>query len=127
MVKQVIVIRRDLNMRKGKIAAQVAHAAMKFFTDKVTAGTRRKDVLVSLNEDQLSWLFDLNTKIVVAVDTEQELKDLIQKGEEAGITVGAIVDAGKTEFKGVPTLTCAAFGPNKAEEVDKITGHLKLI
>ena len=49
------------------------------------------------------------------------------KANEADIINTRITDSGATEFKGVPTVTCCAFGPFKSEEIDKITGHLKLM
>lgn len=127
MVKMVIVCRTDLNMRKGKIAAQVGHAVESFLIKKVASGSPRKDVLIQLSEDQLTWIATGRTKIVVAVENEQELTDLIKKAEAAGITVNSITDIGKTEFHGQHTLTCASFGPNKIEELNPITGHLKLL
>jgi peptidyl-tRNA hydrolase, PTH2 family len=126
-VKQVIVVRKDLNMRKGKIAAQVAHAAMKFLVDNNEA-ERGDEITVKLSLDEASWLLSGSfTKIVVGVDSEEALRDLVFQAELADIEVHPIIDSGRTEFNGVPTLTCAAFGPCKAEEVDKITGNLKLI
>lgn len=125
-VKQVIVVRKDLNMRKGKLAAQVAHASMKFLCDNNEA-ERGDEFLVRLSPEEADWLNGPFKKVVVGVDSEDALRDLILKGELEGVTVCPIVDSGKTEFDGVPTLTCAAFGPNDSEKLDKITGNLKLI
>ena len=126
-VKQVIVVRKDLNMRKGKIAAQVAHASMKFLVDNNEAN-RGDEIMVKLSPDEAEWLLSGSfTKIVVGVDSAEALEHLIFQAELADVEVHSIVDAGKTEFNGVPTLTCAAFGPCTAGELDKITGNLKLI
>jgi PTH2 family peptidyl-tRNA hydrolase len=126
-VKQVIVVRKDLNMRKGKIAAQVAHAAMKFLVDNNEA-QRGDEITVKLTPEEASWLLSGSfTKIVVGIDSEEALRDLVFQAELADIEVHPIIDAGRTEFDGVPTLTCAAFGPCKAEELDRLTGNLKLI
>lgn len=125
-VKQVIVVRKDLNMRKGKIAAQVAHASMKFLVDN-DESQRGDELIIKLTPAEAMWLSGSFTKIVVGVDSEEALQDLIFKAEMSDVEVHSIVDAGKTEFNGVPTLTCAAFGPCTAEELDKITGSLKLI
>lgn len=126
-VKQVIVVRKDLNMRKGKIAAQVAHAAMKFLVDNNEAD-RGDEITVKLTPEEAQWLLSGSfTKVVVGVDSEDALRDLVFQAELADIEVHPIIDAGRTEFNGVPTLTCAAFGPCTAEELDKITGNLKLI
>jgi len=123
--KQVIVVRKDLNMRKGKIAAQVAHAAMKFMCDDFdpsAAAMRRK-----LSKPEKAWLNGAFAKVVVYVESEQELLDLRDRAQERDIIVKLIVDAGRTEFHGVPTLTCAAFGPDEVDKLDAITGHLKLL
>lgn len=125
-VKQVIVVRRDLSMRKGKIAAQVAHAAMKFLIEN-NDSPRNDVVQTSLSEEEALWLQSGHTKIVVGVDSEQELRDIVLKAKFADIEVHTIIDEGRTEFKGVPTLTCAALGPNLSHVIDKITGHLVLL
>lgn len=125
-VKQVIVVRKDLNMRKGKIAAQVAHAAMKFLVDNNEA-ERGDEVIIKLKPEEAMWLTGSFAKVVVGVDSEEQLQNLIFQAELADIECHPIVDEGRTEFNGVPTLTCAAFGPCTAAELDKITGDLKLI
>jgi PTH2 family peptidyl-tRNA hydrolase len=55
------------------------------------------------------------------------LVELYTKAKQAGLICSLIVDAGLTEFGGVPTKTCCAIGPAWAEDVDKITGELKLL
>jgi PTH2 family peptidyl-tRNA hydrolase len=126
-IKMVIVCRTDLNMRKGKLASQVAHAAMKFIVDN-DESPRDDELTVVLSTDEAEWLFSGSfTKIVVGCDSEDALHDLIFQANLADIEVHSIVDSGKTEFNGEPTLTCAAFGPCKSEEIDKITGSLKLL
>lgn len=124
-VKQVIVVRKDINMRKGKFGAQVAHAAMKFLIDN-NESERPDELLVRLSPDEVEWLFNETfKKIVLGADSEDELNDLILKAKLADIEVSPIIDCGLTEFHGVKTLTCAAFGPCKASVIDQITGHLK--
>lgn len=125
-VKQVIVVRRDLSMRKGKIAAQVAHAAMKFLIDNNEA-ERGDEVVVKLSPSEATWLSGSFTKIVAGIDSEEALNDLVLQAELLGIEVHTIIDSGRTEFNGIPTLTCAAFGPCEADILDKVTGNLKLI
>lgn len=125
-VKQVIVVRKDLSMRKGKLAAQVAHASMKFLLDNNEA-ERGDEVVVKLSPAEAMWLTGSFTKVVVGVDSEDALQDLVFKAELEGVEVHRIVDNGQTEFHGVPTLTCAAFGPCEGNILDKITGDLKLL
>lgn len=127
-IKQILVVRKDLNMRKGKIAAQASHASLQFLLDKMQPIDGQSNMRsLELSNDQLEWLDDKFTKICVSVDSEQELLDLIEKAKEAKVTVHSIIDTGKTEFHGVPTLTCAAFGPEHEEKLIPITGHLKLL
>lgn len=126
-VKQVIVMRTDLNMRKGKMIAQGAHASSMWILHKwVPADAACKLCDLSWAEDQ--WITNGNImKAVVRAESEQELDDIYNKAKEAGLTVHMIVDSGKTEFHGVPTKTCLAIGPDLASDIDKITGHLKLL
>jgi peptidyl-tRNA hydrolase, PTH2 family len=118
-VKQVIVMRNDLNMRKGKMIAQGAHASIMFLAASCLLNT-------GVHDDAVPWLCQGMTKICVRVDSEAELLDIQKKATEAGLVVNPIVDAGLTEFAG-PTFTCLAIGPNKADAIDAVTGHLKLL
>ena len=130
-IKQVIVMRHDLGMRRGKQIAQGSHASMAFLCEKLrNAMCERSDR--QLNVDALSsvvreWLLGLFTKVCCRVDSEQELMDIFDKAKEAGLMVHLIVDSGKTEFKGVPTPTYLAIGPDYSEKIDPITSHLKLL
>jgi PTH2 family peptidyl-tRNA hydrolase len=128
-IKQVLVIRRDLNMRKGKMIAQGAHAAMSFLLGEgaLDESNNSYTLITKLSEAAYHWLQGKFTKIVVSAASEAELQALIDKAEEAGIPVYPITDSGATEFHGVPTLTCAAFGPEHASKLDPITGHLPLL
>ena len=149
-IKQVIVVRKDLNMRTGKLAAQVAHASMKVVLDKMKKEcgkytSEKKKVtdsgLIVFHDTVLhdewsltmerdtplhKWLNGSFTKIVVYVNSEDELMKLYVDAESKGIPNALIQDAGKTEFK-EPTYTCVAIGPDKSEKIDKITGELPLI
>lgn len=123
-VKQVIVVRKDLPMRKGKTAAQVAHASMAFIAGQLDFGTRNQTL--ELSDIERQWLDGRFRKIVAYVNSEAELHELQDKATEAGIAIYPIIDAGFTEFK-EPTFTCCAFGPDDDEKLDAITGHLKLL
>lgn len=131
-VKQVIVMRTDTDppMRKGKMIAQGAHASIAFITRRLqrgtTLGTRSNVRGVELSKDEREWIEGSFAKVCVRVDSEQELMDIHDRAKEAGLEVHLITDSGKTEFK-EPTRTCLAIGPHKAEKIDPITGHLKLL
>lgn len=123
--KQVIVIRKDLNMRKGKMVAQGAHASMKAILD---LGKYEGDKLTIQMDDRIRpWLMGLFKKITVSVNNEQELLDVYNKAKAIGIATSIIIDSGLTEFNGIPTLTAVAVGPDHSEVIDKITKDLPLL
>lgn len=125
--KQVIVVRKDLNMRKGKIAAQVAHASMGSILNYRSHNKDCIEIDLTQNYVLEQWLNDLHTKICVSVDSEAELLEIRDNAVNAGLNVHLVTDAGLTEFNGVPTLTCLAIGPDYPENIDPITKHLKLL
>jgi peptidyl-tRNA hydrolase, PTH2 family len=127
--KQVIVMRKDLNMRKGKMIAQGAHASVKVLLDAgELAGDRRAFTLRLDPESAIAaWLGGRFTKICVSVTSEAALDEVVARARAAGVPCALIVDAGATEFHGVPTKTCCAIGPAWVEEVDAITGTLPLL
>ena len=132
-IKQVIVMRKDLKMRRGKEIAQGGHASMKFLAEKIRAvkDNRVRSMAgehfpIFLSDVEEAWLLNRFTKICVKVMSEEELLDIHQKAKDAGLISTLVQDAGKTEFKGVPTYTCLAIGPDRAEHIDPITGHLPL-
>lgn len=127
--KQIIVVRKDLNMRKGKLAAQVAHAAMSFLIRKASWEHNESYVEMSIliDPEQENWLSGGMAKIVVYVNSESEMLDIIYKASLAKLNVKKIIDAGKTEFNGIATLTCCAIGPHSVEKFKGITDHLQLM
>lgn len=126
--KQVIVMRKDLGMRKGKMIAQGAHASLKVVLDAgglVEDGADARFV-IDLTEPMRAWLSGRFTKVCVSVDSEAALDTVVERARAANVPVALIVDAGQTEFHGVPTKTCCAVGPAWIEDVDAITGELTL-
>ena len=119
--KQVIVMRRDLGMRRGKEIAQGAHASMIWLALSI------RQPGYTFTEAERRWLDGAFTKVCVRVDSEEELLAVVQKAKEAGVLVQLCVDAGRTEFHGVPTPTCCAVGPDFPDRIDPITGHLRLL
>ena len=123
--KQVIVIRRDLKMRRGKEIAQGAHASMAVLLQGMQLdpdGSAR----LPLWPDAREWLEHAFTKITVKVHSEEELLAVRDKAEAAGIPHALIQDAGRTEFHGVPTYTALAVGPAASERLEPVTGDLSL-
>lgn len=126
VAKQVIVMRKDLGMRKGKMIAQGAHAAMAVLLDGAKAS--ETELVIALDAAAYQWLVTGRfTKVCVGVDSEAALDDVIARARAAKLPCALITDAGKTEFHGVPTKTCCAVGPAWADEVDAITGALPLL
>jgi len=114
--KQVIVVRSDLKMSKGKIAVQAAHAA-------VSAAEKAKKMN---EEDWRKWIQEGQKKVIVKVKSLEELLKVMKESEAAGLPTVLIEDKGLTE---VPpgTITCLGIGPALSEKIDKITGDLPLL
>ncbi|HUS29970.1 MAG TPA: aminoacyl-tRNA hydrolase [Kofleriaceae bacterium] len=127
--KQVIVMRKDLGMRKGKMIAQGAHAAMAVFTKDATISDN--EMRCELTDAMKAWLGPTEgprfAKICVSVDSEAALDDVVARARAAGLPCALITDSGKTEFHGIPTKTCCAVGPAWSDEIDAITGGLPLL
>jgi PTH2 family peptidyl-tRNA hydrolase len=121
IVKQVIVVRKDLKMRRGKEIAQGSHASMKWLVERTTG-----DAVYYFTAEEREWLDEKFTKVCLRVESEQELMDIYQKCLDAKLTVSLITDAGATEFHGVPTKTCLAIGPHISTKIDPITQDLEL-
>lgn len=126
-IKQVIVVRKDLKMRKGKMIAQGAHASMKVFFERIEYCDHGEMLIKDITLDMEEWINGQFAKICVSVDSEEELLDIFKKADEANLPCSLIQDAGYTEFDGVPTYTAVAVGPAKNDDINKITGELKLL
>lgn len=124
--KQVIVLRKDLNMRKGKMVAQGSHASLAVFT-KLVQRPYESEMTIPLTEAMQEWLNDSFRKICVSVNSEKELRDIYEQAEKAGLPCSLMLDNGLTEFGGVPTYTAVAVGPAKDEDINPITGSLPLL
>lgn len=115
-LKQVIVIRTDLKMGKGKLCAQVAHASLSAYLE----AKRIKSKSVE------KWLNKGMKKIVLKVNNEKELFLYFQQTKDAHLPTVIIYDAGLTQIEG-GRATCFGIGPANADEIDKIVGKLKLL
>lgn len=136
--KMVIVVRKDLKMPRGKIAAQASHAAV----GAVIQALYKKRLEASdfdtfeegyelpcpelVDDATKDWLVGEFTKICVCVESEQDLLDIYEKAQKSGLNVCLITDNGHTCFNGVKTKTCLAIGPCLSADVDPITKDLKL-
>lgn len=123
--KLVIVVRKDLQMNKGKIGAQCGHAAEYFMFERMTWKGRTASIEFSAAE--VEWIRSSHAKVVLGAKDEAEFLAVVEQAHRAGVRVHTVTDAGRTKFHGVPTVTCAAFGPDYVERLDPITDHLKLL
>jgi PTH2 family peptidyl-tRNA hydrolase len=130
--KQVIVIRKDLKMRKGKMCAQASHASTQILFNlfgrlNTPNGNVTYGFTTRINDALDLWIRGIYKKVVVSCDSEEELLELQKKAEEAELANALVEDIGLTEFHNVPTKTALAIGPGPSDEIDKITSHLKLL
>ena len=111
-LKQVLLIRTDIKMSKGKVAAQAAHASV--------------DAVLNANKKLLKkWRSEGMKKITLKVESKEQLNELIDKAIQNDIVTSIIKDAGHTEVA-PGTTTCGAIGPGPEIQIDKITGDLKI-
>lgn len=115
-IKQVIVVRTDLKMGKGKLAAQVAHAALAAAEE--SRGMR--------NEWYSDWKRQGGAKVVVRASGEEEMLELFKKARTMGLPSSLVQDAGRTQLE-PGTTTCLGIGPAPVDLVDTVTGKLKLL
>ena len=125
-VKQVIVMRKDLNMSKGKMVTQGAHASIAFLTNKMKDNLSNPEALwwVNLSQAEKEWVYGTFFKVCVGVDSEKELLDIGYNAVMLGLSVKYIEE---TNGFDKPTITCLAIGPDYSSKIDTVTKHLKLL
>jgi peptidyl-tRNA hydrolase, PTH2 family len=112
-LKQVIVVNESLKLPRGKLSAQVAHAAVLAF---INAAPRAQN----------AWLESGMPKVVVDGASESELVDLAQRVSEGGLPFALIRDAGRTVVP-TGTVTCLGIGPAREDDINQFTGKMKLV
>ncbi len=142
-VKQVIILRLKYpdgkggirNLRFGKLAAMAAHASNQVFLNmhdpEITIYNFGKNdcpsfLTIPVTENMQKWMNGSYAKIVLAVDTEQELLDLYEDAKSKNLPCALIVDSGVTEFNRVPTVTSLAIGPDDVSKIDEVTRYGKV-
>ncbi len=111
--KQVILLRQDLKLPVGKASSQVAHAS-------VDATLRSDKKIVDL------WKKEGGKKVILKVKDEKELLKYKQMAEDIGLKAALIMDAGRTVLE-PGTVTCLGIGPDLEEEIDRVSGKLKMM
>lgn len=124
-IKQVIVMRHDLKMRRGKQIAQGAHASMAFLSRRLQNSPSIS--MHNFSPNAQAWIKGAFAKVCVRCNSEEELLALHDKAIQFGLEAHLITDSGRTEFHGQPTRTCLAIGPDEASKIDQVTGHLELL
>ncbi|RLI86740.1 MAG: peptidyl-tRNA hydrolase [Candidatus Altiarchaeales archaeon] len=110
-LKQVIVVRKDLKLSRGKLAAQVAHASLS---------------VAEKSKWKKEWMKGLQKKSVLKCKDLNELLGIYENAKKAGLSAEIIRDAGRTHIP-AGTITCVGIGPAPEDEIDKVTGRLKLL
>ncbi len=111
--KQVILVRADLKLPKGKLAVQVAHASL-------------EAALKSSRDIVDEWCSNGAKKVVLKVAELNELKSYEALARKEKLITALITDAGLTTVA-AGTVTCLGIGPDKEERIDNVTGQLKIL
>lgn len=114
--KMVLIVRKDLPMTKGKIAAQCAHAALACY----------EKAIERTPQNVISWKSQGQAKIALQVDSLEELRKLQMRAARLGVVAEHIVDAGRTQIDPGST-TVLGLGPAPIPLINEISGHLKLL
>ncbi len=118
--KQVIILRVDVGMSKGKLAAQAAHASLEA---ALKAMQRDKVFKEGLFE---AWRKEGAKKVVLKVESEEALRKIRDRATQANLINALIRDAGLTEVP-AGTITALAIGPDEEKKIDKITKDLNAL
>ncbi len=113
MYKQVILVRMDLKLPKGKLASQCSHASV-------------EALLKSHKDDINAWKKEGMKKVVLKVKDLDEMLKYKKEAEDNNLVVGLITDMGKTVVE-PGTVTCLGIGPDKEEKINKVSGKLKML
>jgi len=133
--KQIIVIRKDLKMRRGKEIAQGSHASLAFLSKKVRKHIEIPPMFkiwevdrgpLPLTVAERLWIEGSFAKVTLQVNSEEELLEVHQRALDADLESHLIIDSGLTEFNGVPTPTAVGIGPDFPEKFAEVTDNLKL-
>jgi PTH2 family peptidyl-tRNA hydrolase len=132
-IKQVILVRNDLDMSPGKACAQVGHASLLFLAERVNKAIATGEE-INFNTSVLHWLLGARQqatvtspvtyggmkKIVLGVKNNREMYDLLWQAHDAKLEAYTVFD------EGLESVTCVAIGPDHAVAIDRITGDLPL-
>lgn len=124
-IKQVILLRRDLRLRRAEAAALAAKASTAFMLDMDESETSSQ-IQVRLSGTDAEWLLGSATRIVLGISSEDALRKILLKAEINGISTYEIVGSSSGKENEGIQLIAAALGPDESDKLDLITGNLKL-
>ncbi|NBW06458.1 MAG: hypothetical protein EBR82_00350 [Caulobacteraceae bacterium] len=129
-VKQVIVVRRDLKMRRAELASLIAKTAVKFFLDSDESDAGNK-ITINMSPIEAQWVSELNPSfIVLGVTSYDKMENVLFAAETAGLPVYRVTSSRfyTDDKSGVEEQTlAAAIGPDESSTIDTITGRLRLL
>jgi PTH2 family peptidyl-tRNA hydrolase len=111
-MKQVILVRKDLKLSKGKLASQCSHASV--------------EAVLKSNKEKVDEWRKFSKKVILKVKDEKELLNFKRLADKEKLVNALIKDAGRTEIP-PGTITCLAIGPDDDKKIDKVTGKLKIL
>ena len=132
LTKQVIVVRKDLRLRRSEIASIVANASMKFLLEADTS-SRNDKLKIDLTEEESSWIAGDSRRIILGAPSEGTLQSIMTRSEAAGLTTCPQYrlsrDPEQKEISGgeFEQLIAVAIGPHEDAQIDPITSRLKLL
>jgi peptidyl-tRNA hydrolase len=121
--KQVILVRRDLRLKRAAVAALVAKASSSLFVENDESDDDDK-LVINLTSQELDWIRNGTTRIVLGVSSENTLRSLIFKSEMSGLSCYPVTSQSDD---GMQEMLCAAVGPDDPDKIDEITRNLKLL
>jgi len=124
-LKQVILLRRDLKLRRAEAAALASKASMTFVVEG-DESDRSGSVQVELSGIEAEWLLGTATRIVLGVNSEDAMRKLLLKAELQGVSTYEITGSSNGKADEGIQLIAAALGPDDSDKLDLITGNLKL-
>jgi len=124
--KQVILIRRDLKLKRAAMVAMAAKISCEFLVDN-NVSERGDTLKVNLTPQESDWMQGKSMRIILGVSSEEALKNILFKAEMAGLSSYSMTNSPKNKNDFDEEILCAAIGPDDPERIDEITGNLKLI
>lgn len=125
-VKQVIVIRKDLKMRKERLANISSQATIKFLLEN-NESDRHDELFVKLSKEEVQWMDEHFPQSIVGVDSQDALSDISFRAQLLGINVYSVVESKNIKSKENFITSCIVLGPDDEDILNKITGNLKTI